>query len=444
MYRGRAMAERLRLQTGQVAVLALLTVVSLAARVAWLGQPCHSPCRSASAHVLIFDEQYYVNAARVIAGVRPPRGETYAKTPLGRDPNSEHPQLAKVVIAGSIELLGDGPLAWRLGSVIVGSLSILGMFALARAASGSATLAVIAAALMALDNLLLVHGRIGTLDIYVLCAMLWAAVFYVRTRSTLSGVLLGVGACVKLVAPYLLLTLALFEGWRVWRREPLRTATFRIVRCAVAAVITFAALLTLLDRVAPPYDATAKKQLPSGALHHVGHMLSYAATQTSPHGPRGIASYPWEWLVDLKPIVYLNVNPARPTAGLMDIHPAAHFIGMISPPLLLLALPAAALAIVLALRVPTERVAGVLAPNDARLSAFAVAWLAGTFLPFVALSAIWSRTSYLYYMVIVMPGFYLAAALLVGRLRWRRRLLVTWAVAVFVAAVAMYPFTPVP
>src|SRR5436305_9106478 len=317
MYRGRAMAERLPLQTRRIAPIALLTLVSLVARVAWLGQPCHSPCRSAPAHVLIFDEQYYVNAARVIAGVRPPPGQTYAKAPLGRDPNSEHPQFAKVVIAGSIELLGDGPLAWRLGSVIAGSLSILGMFALARAAGGSASIAVLAATLMAFDNLFLVHGRIGTLDVYVLCAMVWAAALYLRARPTLAGVLMGVGAGVKLVAPYLVLTLALFEAWRVWRREPLRAAGFRLVRCTGAAFITFGGLLTLLDRLAPTHDATAKKQLPSGALHHVAHMLSYAATQTSPHGPSGIPSYPWGWLGGRKPIVCLTVRPARPAPDLM-------------------------------------------------------------------------------------------------------------------------------
>ena len=69
-------------------------------------------------------------------------------------------------MAGAIELFGDGPFAWRIGSLIFGSLAILGMFALVRAAGGGRWSALGAAALMACDNLLLVHGRIGTLDIY--------------------------------------------------------------------------------------------------------------------------------------------------------------------------------------------------------------------------------------------------------------------------------------
>ena len=33
-------------------------------------------------------------------------------------------------MAGAIELFGDGPFAWRIGSLIFGTLAILGMYAL--------------------------------------------------------------------------------------------------------------------------------------------------------------------------------------------------------------------------------------------------------------------------------------------------------------------------
>ena len=99
-------------------VLALVSLLSLGARTYELGQPCTVPCTTANEHALIFDEAYYVNAARVIAHIRPPPGSHYDQSPLGTDPNAEHPQGAKLLIAGAIELFGDGPLAWRIGSVI--------------------------------------------------------------------------------------------------------------------------------------------------------------------------------------------------------------------------------------------------------------------------------------------------------------------------------------
>ncbi len=432
------MARRLR-HPG--VLLAVLSIASLAARTAWLGEPCHAPCRSAADHLLIFDESYYVNAARVIAGVPVPAGQTYASVPRGVDPNSEHPQLAKLVIAGSIELFGDGPLAWRLGSLVLGTLAVVGMFALVRSAGGSGWLGLGAAALMAADNLQLVHGRIGTLDVYALAAMVWGAALYLRGRPLVGGVVIGVGACCKLVALYVLVSMVVFEGLLMLRRsgmsaDGLRAAVRRLALCCLSAGVAFISLLALLDRIAPPYDATARRRLAVGPFHHFAHMLGYAAHQTSPHGPQGIASYPWGWIVDYKPIVYLNINPARPSAGLTHVHPSSHFLGVISPPILLLALPALALVV--------WRVARGAASELGTASLLGLAWFAGTFLPFLVLSLIWQRTSYLYYMVIVMPGLYLLVAELVLRRRAQRRLIWMWGAMVLAAAVVMYPFTPLP
>jgi hypothetical protein len=166
-------------------------------------------------------------------------------------------------------------------------------------------------------------------------------------------------------------------------------------------------------------------------------MLSYAAQQTSPHGAKGIASYPWEWLVDFRPIVYLNVNPARPGTQFRGVHPAVHFLGLISPPLMLLALPALVYA--------------AWRWRDG-VGALALAWLVGTLGPFVVLSLFFARTSYLYYMVAVMPAIYLAVASFVAAGwhragRWagrRRQLILVWVGALVCAAVVAYPLTPLP
>jgi 4-amino-4-deoxy-L-arabinose transferase-like glycosyltransferase len=420
-----------------IPLLVVLCLVSFGIRAAWLGDPCRAPCRTASDHVLVFDESYYVNAARVIAGIHPPLGSAYAASPLGDDPNAEHPQLAKLVIAGSIELFGDGPFAWRLGSLVFGTLAIAGMFALVRAAGGGSWTALGAAGLMAADNLLIVHGRIGTLDIYALAPMLWAGALYLRGRPLLAGALLGVSACLKLVGVYLVFVLVLFEAlrWLASRRGAARRGS-QLVQLTAAGAVTFFGLLAILDRIAPPYDDAAGRLVTGGPFAHLGHMLSYAAAQTSPHGPRGIASYPFAWLVDYKPIVYLNVNPSRPGDGLLGVHPAVHFLGLISPPILLVAVPALLFAAVVALRRPPAR--------DRELAVLAVAWFLGTFVPFLLLSVVWQRTSYIYYMVVVMPGLYAAAAWLAARVRRRPRLIAVWVATVLIAAVITYPLTPLP
>lgn len=409
-------------------------------------------------HLLIFDEAYYVNSARVIAGLRPPaaQGAAYAHAPLGSDPNAEHPQLAKLIMAGSIEALGDGPWAWRLGSLIFGTLAILGMFALVRAAGGSPWLALGAAALMASDNLMLVDGRIGTLDIYVVTAMIWAVALYLRGHPLWAGLVAGVGACMKLFALDVVPVLLLYEilelrarptvagdqlaglrargphlgGFRA-RAPGVRGAAARFVQACAAGGVVFIGLLAILDDIAPPYDNAAGRFVSGGPFAHIGHMISYAAAQT---GEKGIASYPWSWLVDSKSIVYFKIDTAPHTPGVPYDYPPVHFLGVISPPILLAGVIGTVVVLWKAL---SGRVGG-----ERRLLILAAAWFLGTFGPFLVSAGIFNRTTYLYYMTIVMPGMYVAGAWLVTRLRRHMWLVWIWVIAVAGAAVLLYPFTP--
>jgi dolichyl-phosphate-mannose-protein mannosyltransferase len=410
-----------------LAALALVSVLSLGARAAWLSDPCADPCRGPAAHSLIFDEVYYVNAARRIDGIAVPHNQNYAGDPAGQDANSEHPQFAKLVIAAAIKLFGDGPFAWRIGSLLFGSLAILGMFALARAGGASPWCSVLAATLMASDNLLLVHGRIATLDIYAVAFMVWTAALYLRGRPLLAGVVLGVGATVKLVVPYVVLVLALFELIR-HRRAVVRAAAPALFGLTALATGVYLAVLGVFDRIAPPYNPQTGATITGGPFAHTQRMFSYAAAQTSPHGPKGIASYPWDWLIDLRPINYLEVTVTTGSSRTATIH----FLGLISPPMLLFALPALAVALRAAWR------------GGRDIDAIAVAWFCGTWLLFVALSAFWQRTSYLYYMVIVMPGVYLALARLFTAPWMPRWALAGWLGLVAAAAVLLYPFLALP
>jgi 4-amino-4-deoxy-L-arabinose transferase-like glycosyltransferase len=459
-----AMIPRLRDTTRlPLILLAVISVLSFGARATLLGEPCQSPCTTASQHTLIFDEAYYVNAARVIAGIRPPAGSHYADAPLGTDPNAEHPQLVKLVMAGAIELFGDGPFAWRIGSLFAGSIAILGMFALVRAAGGGPWTALGASTLMACDNLLLIHGRIGTLDIYAVAAMIWALALYLRGQPLGAGVVLAIGSACKLVAPYLLAVLFFLELGRVLlgTRDPTApddwtvvAALRRLFICGFSAAGIFMAMLAIMDQLATPYNDAAAQLITGGAFAHFSHMVSYADTLTSPHGPQGIASYPWDWLVDLKPIVYLRINPSLPGDGLYAIHPVSKFLGFVSPPVLaagVLALPVTIWRLVRLPRVAVPgsgETPGPRMTGDTPLALAGLVWFLGTWLPFVVLSLLDQRTSYLYYMVVVMPGLYVTAAWLASlawrlRRRWSRGLVLVWALTVIVAVVLLYPFIPV-
>jgi predicted membrane-bound dolichyl-phosphate-mannose-protein mannosyltransferase len=415
-----------------------------------LDEPCQSPCTTADEHTMVFDEAYYVNAARVIVGIHPPQGDHYSNSPLGTDPNAEHPQGAKLIVAASIELFGDGPFAWRLGSLIFGTIALLGMYALVRSAGAGPWSSLGAATLMAADNLLLVHGRIFTLDIYAVAMMIWGAAFYLQDRPVLSGVALAIGFCFKLVAPYTLGILALLELGRTfvrWRNPDsppdwgLRGVISRFIPMLFTSVGVFLGLLGIMGLIATPYADAEAKLISGGPFQHIAHMFSYAAQQVSPGGPQGIASYPWQWLLDLKPILYLRINPSLPGQGFHAIHPVAAFWGMPSPAIMALGMPALVFCVYRFLR---RRRPGQ-SPEDQQLAMLAVSWFIGAWVPFAVLSLIDQRTSYIYYMVIVMPGIYVAAAYAAAlawrtRRTWVRGLVGVWALGVVVAVVLMYPF----
>ncbi len=437
-------------------VLVVVSALSFLARTALLGEPCQNPCRQAGQHTQIFDEAYYVNAARVIAGIRPPVGSHYDDAPLGTDPNAEHPQLAKLIMAAGIELFGDGPLAWRIGSLFFGSLAILGLFALVRSAGGGRWAAVAASTLMACDNLLLVHGRIGTLDIYVVAMMIWGVALYLRGRTLGSGLALAVAAAFKLVAPYALAILVLIELARLlsarrdpaappdWRPGP---ALRRLLICTFTAAGVFMGLLGIMDLIATPYDDAARHLISGGPFDHFAHIVAYATQQVSPHGPQGIASYPWWWFADLRTIVYLRVNPSLPGNGLYAITPVSKFLGMVSPPILALAVPALLFGGYRWWR-RGRRVGRPVAVAERQLAIIGPAWFLGTWVPFALQALIDQRTSYLYYMVdrdagdLRRPGVCdhphpaHARPLAYG-------VLGAWGVAVGAAVVLMYPFVPV-
>jgi len=83
-------------------LLALVSVLSLGARALLLDEPCQSPCNTRRGPHADLDEAYYVNAARVIAGIRPPAAAPIRRCPARHPtPNAEHPQGAQgLIMAG--------------------------------------------------------------------------------------------------------------------------------------------------------------------------------------------------------------------------------------------------------------------------------------------------------------------------------------------------------
>lgn len=395
-----------------LAVLALVCLTSLGLRAAWIGTP-RAP---------IFDERYYVGAAERIAGSPPAADGPYADALPGMDPALEHPPLGKLLVAAGIRLLGDGPLGWRAPSLVFGTAALLGLYWLVRAAGGGRWAAVAATAVMAADNLFLVHGRIATLDVFALAFMLAAAALYLSRRPVLAGVVLGVGACTKVVTFFVLVALVLYEVLLADRR-PRSLPWRRLAACGAAAAVSFAAVLWVLDLGYTSFG---------DPVAHVRYMLSSEGDQAGARQLAGVGvaptSGPGQWLLNRRAITYYGVFAARATPdGPVAGRPSVLFQGRLNPAVALLAVPAVAVAVVLARR------------RRDRLAALGAAWSTGMLAAFLALSAV-HRYNYLYYVLAVLPGYCVAEVVLLSHHRVRVPLRVLAGAAFVLGLVALYPF----
>ena len=405
-------------------VLPLLLIGALAARVVWLDLPRNS---------LIFDEAYYVNAARILLGWPVEAGAHYAGATPGLDPNMEHPPLGKLILALSMLIFGDNGIGWRIPSVIAGMTALGAVYMIVRAAGETAWLAILAVGLLAFDNLTLVHGRIGTLDMLVLAPILVGAWLALRDRWVLAGVFMALGMLVKLTAIYGLLAVLILLLIRIsasWRRD--RKISIGDLRPAVTIGVVSAGLF-----LAGLWALDARYTTYATPIDHVRHMIEYGANLKSPVDHAGICtttdSAPWEWPFNECQITYLRVDvTVRSGETVISKLPTIDFRGALNP-LLAGAIP---LAFLFATWFAWRR--------KNMLARWSVAWAAANYLPYVALAIVNHRITYIYYFLPVIPAIAIAVAILLLRSGLPRFVLWGFLAAYLVGFAAYFPFRQLP
>lgn len=428
MWRGGVVAaDRLRLRdpvraiaAQPVQALLVLLVGFFVLRAVWITKP---------EGALIFDETYYVNAARVIDGLHPPAGQPYADAPLHLDPNTEHPPLGKAAIAASIRLLGDNAFAWRLPSIVAALIALAAVYGIVIAAGETAWLGILAVAILGLDNLTFVHGRIGTLDMMATAAILVGAWLGLRGRPSLAGVAFGVGSLIKVTAffGYLAFVLAhlvvLVRRHRRGARISLRRLQ-PLVYGSVAYAVVGLGGLAILDRLFTTF---------ASPLDHLRQMLGYGIALTGGPSPTGIASNPWDWLVGAGRFDYLRVDVSVLANGAtVSTYPTIEFQGALNPVLI----GAAPLAVLFGIWLAVRR--------RHRLAGWALIWLAANYLPYYGLAIAAHRIMYLYYALPAVPAVAVLTAIFLLRAQLPRLLAFGYLALSAAAFIAYFPFRQLP
>lgn len=383
----RALADKLDLHpsTNRFDKLFLyLLAISFILRILWLDKPPGS---------LIFDEKYYVNVARILLRL-PHDPDVYKGAAPGLDPNKEHPFLAKGLIAISMAILGDNAWGWRLPSVIFGTLSLLIFYLLVKKVSGRGFLALFSTFLFSVDNLVFVHSRIATLDIFMLFFMILGFYLYFEGKTALSALSLALSTLCKLGGLYGFLTIVAFRFVKEYKRGgrmDWQSLASWLEKFTISYVIFGIALLTLMDRLWVGYN---------NPFDHMAYIYTYTKSLVR-LVPEGIESYPWQWLLNQVEIPYLKVDVnVYSDETIIKTFTSIYFAGAMNPAIIYLCVPA------------TIYSAYSLYEKKEDITLLAVAWFCCTYLPFYPMAIFLHRIMYIFYFLNTVPSVCISIAYL--------------------------------
>jgi predicted membrane-bound dolichyl-phosphate-mannose-protein mannosyltransferase len=398
-----------------------LFVISAALRLIWLDKP---------PGLLIFDESYYVNVARIILRL-PQQPNVFPNAIPGIDSvNQEHPLLAKLLIALSMSIIGDNGWGWRIPSVVFGLLSIFVLYLLLKKTAKSPLIALMGTFLFSFDTLVFVHSRIATLDVFVLGFMLLGFYWYFSNRMNLSALGMALATLCKISGLYGILTLGAFHLGRELlsrgRKVDWQSLLSVFEKYAIVYLVSFIVLMAVLDFFWAGYK---------NPFEHLSHIYSYTFALRAPgvRKPTDIWSYPWEWLVDQVKIHYATVNVSVFTDhDVARTYPSVDFIGAMNPTIVFLTIPAMAYNVYRYHETRSE------------FSLFMLAWFAMTYLPYFPAAIFGHRIMYIFYFLNTVPAVAASVAGMIVDQTPPRIIVVFYVAAVVIGFYMMFPFKVIP
>ncbi len=397
----------------------ILLFVDIVLRTVWLDKPAGS---------LIFDEWYYVNVARVILRIPESLGANgqppYPMPPntAGLDPNHEHPPLAKLLIALSMYLIGNNAYGWRIPSVIFGSVAVLVFYLLMKRIATYKMVPLVSAVLFSFDNLVFVHSRIATLDIFAVTFMLLGLYWYFSGHSFLSAIGMALSSLTKLTGLAGFLIIALVHTIRYVTQSSKAKSWNELFswleKYGAIFAVSLLLLLTIMDWLWVGYSSPIK---------HLQDMLNYSANLTS-QCPNGIISCPWQWLLNQVRIGYLGVSVTTGNGATNTVD----FAGAMNPAILYLTVPALLYA------------GYSYYQKKSDLTLLTLIWFAVTYLPFYPAVIFGQRVTYLFYFLATVPAVCAAIAHMIADQKPPKLIVLFYLGVVLFVFYQMFPFKVIP
>lgn len=250
----------------------------------------------ASPNELVFDEVYYVNGAQdyIAHGVELSEGKPEFVV---------HPPVGKWAIAAGIKLFGDNSFGWRFSSALVGTLSILLIFLVARKLFNSELLALFSSTLMALDGLHLVMSRTALLDTFLMFFLLLGFYLFILEKHWWAALTFGLALGTKWNALYLIAALVLFFIWQ-YRKIPWSYLTV----VPVTYILSWSGWF-LSDN---GWDRHVKNNVFASWLYYHKEMLNFHTGLVTKHSYQ---ANPWNWLFMGRPTSFFYTTPKSCSSG---------------------------------------------------------------------------------------------------------------------------------
>ncbi|HKM78543.1 MAG TPA: phospholipid carrier-dependent glycosyltransferase, partial [Candidatus Bathyarchaeia archaeon] len=327
----------------------------------------------------------------------------------------------------SMHFLGDNGYGWRIPSVIFGVFAVLVFYLLLKKVSEYKFVPLLGAFLFSFDNLVFVHSRIATLDIFTVAFMILGVYWYFSGHPYLSAVGMTFSTLCKItgvagVIIVIVVHAAKFAEKRKTDRDWSRYFSW-FEKYVAVYVISFLVLLTIMDRIWVGYDS---------ALPHLQYILNYSSALVS-SCPSGIISCPWQWLINQVQIPYLLVSVKVTTDTMTNEFNSITFWGAMNPSILYLTLPAIAYSGYTYIRQKK---------ND--LALLSIVWFVVTYLPYYPVVLLGNRVTYLFYFLPTIPAVCTTISYMIADQNPPKLVVLFYLGVVLVSFCLMFPFKVIP
>lgn len=195
-------------------------------------------------------------------------------------------------------------------TALVGSLMILVVALIAHRLFYSPILTALAAGLMAVDGLALVHSRTALLDNFLAFFILCATYFFISRRYWWSGLFLGLALATKWSALYFVVIFGLIALYRVFShhtgRELIRPTLSRVGAFGLLSIAVYITSWWGWFASSLGWDRNYSRNPISSFIYYHQEMLNFHTGLTDKHPYQ---ANPWSWLVMGRPTSFFYETP---------------------------------------------------------------------------------------------------------------------------------------